>query len=223
MKDEISQRQLRTVQYQHIDGSFELTFGGSLSLMAISYLVINKVLLTNPRLSDLLAWGPLVVFVLGGFLIDRLVNMLRTHTTYPRTGYISPRRPAELNHTTRVIIWIGVPLLSILLLIFLFLNRTRFPAQNPGDILNLMPFFFGILLSGMWVIIGWKISLPRFYVIAMVSFAASLVLFLRGVGSWPGLAWLFGITGLSLFLSGGITLWQYLRQYPAQQELPDEQ
>jgi hypothetical protein len=222
MKDEINQRQLRTVQYQHIDGGFELTFGGSFLLMAICYLVIDRFLVTHPQLYDLLIWSPLLVFGLSSFLIDRLVNRLRMRITYPRTGYLSPSRPRKLNRATRLTIWIGVPVLSVLVLVLLFLNRSRFPAQNPDYVSLLMPAFFGFLLTGLFIIIGWKITLPRFYFIAMVPLLVNVALFLQGVGGWMGMAWLLGATGLSLSLSGGLTLRRYLRQNPIPKD-SDEQ
>ena len=58
-----------------------------------------------------------------------------------------------------------------------------------------MPFFWGLLISGLWVIVGWKIHLPRFYLIATVSMAVTAVLFFARIGGNLGTAVLLGTTG----------------------------
>ena len=221
MKDEFTKQKLRAVQYQHVDGGLELTMGGSFFLAAVAYLFINKAVLANSPLSGFLEWIPLIVFVLGAFLLDRLVNVLRTHITYLRTGYISPRRSPELPRSTRLIIRIGIPLIVLLTLAFLFLNRSTFPTQG-GDVVSyLMPAFTGLLFSAIFIIIAWKIALPRFYLVALVSLLLSLGLVFRGMGGNPGLVLLFGTLGLVLLVTGGITLWNYLRRNQLSEESPD--
>ncbi len=219
MPDDLKKPQLRAVQYQHVDGSFELTFGGTFLLMAACYYLVNR--LANPD-SFLLSYAPLLMMLVGGLLIDNLVQRFRRRVTYPRTGFITYRKPQPLKRTTRLVIWIGVPLFTVLFLAVLFLNRSKFPAGNQDSALPVIPVFTGLLFSGLWAIIGWKIALPRFYLIAAASLLLSVGLIVSGVGIYLGMALLFGAMGALLCASGGITLWKYLRNTPIPQDAPDE-
>jgi hypothetical protein len=219
MKDPMDREKLRAVQYQHVDGSFELTFGGTFLLVAISFFLVSRVASST---SSSLGFIPLLVFLGGAFLIDTLVRRFRTQVTYPRTGYISYLPPRPLEHPTRLVIWIGIPLLTVLFIGVLFLKRSAFPAQSQEYISYLLPGFSGLLFSGLFAIVGWKIALPRFYLLAVSALLIDVMLFINGVGGYPAMAWLFGGMGVLLSLSGSVTLWSYLRQTSQPVETPDE-
>jgi hypothetical protein len=85
-----------------------------------------------------------------------------------------------------------------------------------------MPGLGGLLFSGLWALVGWKIALPRFYLVAAASLLVGAGLLVSGVGRNLGMASLFGAESVFLFASGGVTLWKYLHQNPAPQESPDE-
>ena len=220
MTDDLKKSQLHAVQYQHVDGTFELTFGGTFLLMAVSLYLVSR--LAHPD-SSLLSFVPLLVFVGGGYLIDNLVQRLRRRVTYPRTGFIAYRKPEPLKRSTRLVIWIGVPLFTVLFLAVLFLNRSKFPAGNQDSALPVIPVFSGLLFSGLWVIAGWKIALPRFYLIAAATLLISAGLFISGVGVYLGMALLIGAMGALLCASGGVTLWKYLRSTRSPQDNQPEE
>jgi hypothetical protein len=223
-EDPVAHSQLRALQYQHVDGGFELTFGGAFLLMAVCFYVITRIAASNSFLSNnLLPFTPLVVFVGGVYLMDTLVQRLRMRVTYPRTGYIDYQKPRPLKRSTRLIIWIGIPVLTVILLVLLFLNRSQFHTEGQDDMSILMPSFSGLLFSGLWMIAGWKTSLPRFYLIAAVSLLLSAGLFLNGVGGNTGMALLLGAMGVVLCVSGGLTLRHYLLKNPFPQETADGQ
>jgi len=215
MTDDLKKSQLHAVQYQHVDGTFELTFGGTFLLMAVSLYLVSR--LAHPD-SSLLSFVPLLVFVGGGYLIDNLVQRFRRRVTYPRTGFIAYRKPEPLKRSTRLVIWIGMPLFTVLFLAVLILNRSKFPVGNQDSALPVIPVFSGLLFSGLWVIAGWKIGLPRFYLIAAATLLISAGLFVSGVGVYLGMALLIGAMGALLCVSGGLTLWKYLHQNPVQPE-----
>jgi hypothetical protein len=211
--------QQRVLQYQHIDGTFELTFGGAVLLMGGCFYVISQITLPDSfAANNLLPFTPLIAFVGGAFLIDYLVQRLRSRVTYQRSGYIAYKKPQPLKRSTRLFIWIGSPILTVTLNALLFLNRSKFPAQNQEPFSLLMLGFSGIVFSGLWAIIGWKVALPRFYLIAAVSLLTSTGLFFNGIGGYPGWALFLGMMGIALLISGGVTLWQYLRQTPSPQD-----
>jgi hypothetical protein len=222
MTDDLKKHQLRTVQYDHVDGTPELAYGGLFLLIAICFYIFAKLPdLSNSIFSALII---MLVFISGGFLIGRLGQILKERVTYPRTGYVAYKRQGRpIKRSTRLMIWIGAPLLTVILLALLFLNRQRVPAQSQDSALYVMPGLTGLLFSGIWAIAGWKIAVPRYYVIAAASLLIGAGLLVSEVGVNLGMALLFGAMSLVLFASGGVTLWRYLRQNPIPQDTPDEQ
>jgi hypothetical protein len=222
-KDPAIHPQQRILQYLHIDGTFELTFGGAVLLMGCCFYVISQITLPDSfAANNLLPFTPLIAFVGGAILIDYLVQRLRAQVTYPRSGYIAYKKPQPLKRSTRLFIWIGIPILTVTLDALLFLNRSKFPAQNQDNLSFVMLGFSGLLFSGLWAIIGWKVALPRFYLIAAISLLASAGLFFNGIGGYLGWALFFGVMGVALLISGGVMLWKYLRSAPLPPESSDE-
>lgn len=212
-EDLVARSRRRALQYQHVDGTFELSFGGAFLLMAVSFFLISRIAISN----DLLLFAPLVVFVGGAYLMDTLVQRFRMRVTYSRTGYIAYQKPRPIKRSTRLVIWIGIPVLTGIVLALLFLNRPMYPIGDQ-DYVPIMTLFSGLMFTGLWVIVGWKTSVPRFYLIAVVSLLVSAGLLLNGVVVQTSLMWLFGAMGLALCVSGGLTLRQYLRKNPVPQE-----
>jgi hypothetical protein len=220
MNNDLKKTQLRTLQYQHMDGTFELTFGGVFLLNAVCFYGFSRLEISNPSLTNgLLSFAPLVVFMGGIFLIDALVQRFRRRVTFPRTGYISYQKPKPLKRSTRLFIWIGIPVLTVITVVLLFLNRSKFPMEQNQDYAgNLIPGFFGVMFGGLYAIMGWKIALPRFFLVALVSLLVGAWLFVRGLQTYLGMAFIFGVTGVSLCISGGVTLWRYLLDTPLQED-----
>ena len=210
MNNNIQETQKRLFRYDYVDGTPDLAFGGLCLAMAICFFVFSAFPgLSSSTFSVLIIW---VVLGGGGFLMSRLSQRLKEHVTYPRTGYVSFNRQGRpIKRTTRLLIRIGLPLLTIILLAILFLNRSKFPAQSQDQVTFLNPGLMGLLFSGMLAIIGWKIRLPRYYLIAAAVFLLSIVFFIRGSNGNLGLALLSGGMSLILFVSGSLTLWRYLR------------
>jgi len=216
--------QQRVLQYQHIDGTYELTFGGASLLMGIGFCLLSRIPLPDSFLSrNIYPFAPLVAFVLGAILIDYVIQRFRARVTYPRSGYITYKKPQPLKRPMRLFIWIGIPVLVVVLDLVLFLNRSKFQTPNQDYFSLLMLGFSGLLFTGLWAIIGWKVALPRFYLIAIISFLTGTGLFINGIGGYTGWALLLGVMGTALLISGGITLGKYLHQNPEPKEMPNEQ
>jgi hypothetical protein len=222
-KDPAMHHQKRVLQFQHIDGTYELTFGGAFLLMGIGFYLLGQITLPDSFVSrNIIPFAPLAAFVIGAILIDYAIQRFRTRVTYLRSGYITYKKPQPLKRSMRLFIWIGIPVLIVILNALLFLNRSKLPSLNQDYFSLLMLGFSSFLFSGLWVIIGWKVALPRFYLIAIISFLTGIGLFINGIGGYLGWALFLGVTGAALIISGGITLWRYLRQNPIL-EAPDEQ
>ena len=210
MNNKIQETQKRLFRYDYVDGSPDLAFGGLCLVMAISYFIFA----VFPGLSSSTFSAIIVLVVLGGggFLISRLSQRLKERVTYPRTGYVAYKRQGRpIKRTTQWLIRIGLPLLTVILLALLFLNRSKFPAQSQDQAIYLNPGLMGLLFSAIFAMIGWKIPLPRYYLIAAAVFLTSTVFLVSGLGGNQGMALFSGAISLILFISGGVTLWHYLR------------
>lgn len=219
MADDLKKTQLRATQYEFVDGTFEFGFGLLFLLLAAFFFAETH------AQGWLLAFVDsfLVLVMIGGaWLANRVMKRIKEAVTWPRTGYIAYRHePRPLKHSARLIIRVGVPLVTAILLVLLFLNRSYFQAQpNHNYDLYVFPFFSGLLFSGLYAIIAWKIALPRFYLTAVATFIIGAGLLVSGLPTYSGMALFFGAMSLTLFLSGGVTLWTYLRSTRAPEDTP---
>jgi hypothetical protein len=221
MNNKIQETQKRLFRYDYVDGTPDLAFGGLCLVMTICFFIFAKFPgLSSSTSSVIIFW---VVFCGGSFLISWLSQRLKERFTYPRTGYVAYRRQGRpIKRTTQLLIRIGLPLLTVILLALLFLNRSKFPAQSQDQAIYLNPGLLGFLFSGIFAISGWKIPLPRYYLIAAAVFLISAAFLVSGSGGTLGMALLSGVMSLILFVSGGLTFRAYLRRNPPHTEASDE-
>jgi hypothetical protein len=221
MNNKFQETQKRLFRYDYVDGTPDLAFGGLCLVMTICFFIFAAFPgLSRSTSSVIIVW---VVFGGGGFLISWLSHRLKERFTYPRTGYVAYRRQGRpIKRTTQLLIRIGLPLLTVILLALLFLNRSKFPAQSQDQAIYLNPGLMGFLFSGIFAIAGWKIPLPRYYLIAAAVFLISAAFLVSGSGGTLGMALLSGAMSLILFVSGGLTFRAYLRRNPPHTEASDE-
>jgi hypothetical protein len=219
MNNKIQETQKRLFRYDYVDGTPDLAFGGLCLVMAICFFIFAAFPgLSSSTFSVVIVW---VVLGGGGFLISRLSQRLKEQVTYPRTGYVAYRRQGRpIKRTTQLLIRIGLPLLTVILLALIFLNRAKFPAQSQDQAIYLNPGLMGLMFSGLFAITGWKIPLPRYYLIAAASFLISTAFLISGSNGNLGMALFSGAMSLILFVSGGVTLWRYLRSTRAPEATP---
>jgi hypothetical protein len=221
MDNKIQETQKRLFRYDYVDGTPDLAFGGLCLVVAICFFIFAAFPgLSSSTFSAVIVW---VVFGGGGLLINWLSQRFKEQVTYPRTGYVAYRREGRsIKRKTQLLIRIGIPILTVILLALLFINRSKFPAQSQDQAIYLNPGLMGFLFSGIFTIIGWKIPLPRYYLIAAAVFLISIVFFISESGGNLGVALLSGAMSLVLFASGGLTLWKYLHRNPVSPETTDE-
>jgi hypothetical protein len=209
MNNKIQETQKRLFRYDYVDGTPDLAFGGLCLAVAICFFLFAAFPgLSSSTFSAVIVW---VVLGGGGLLISWLSQRLKERLTYPRTGYVAySRQGRPIKRTTQLLIRIGLPLLTIILLAVLFLNRQKVSVQSQDQVTYLNPGLMGFLFSGLIAIIGWKIHLLRYYLIAAAVFLLSTVFLISGSSGNLGLALISGSMSLILFVSGGVTLWQYL-------------
>ena len=207
MKDKLEKTRLRTVQYWFSDGLSEIAFAGLCLILALYFL--SQAVLPEGSLLYFLLNASLVLVIIGGTLLARrLIHMLKSRITYPRTGYVAyPNKPA--NRWGCVLLGMGIAALVA----FLF-------TQQPGS-LAWMPAVTGLIIAFVMLMSGFRTGLLRFYLIGFISLLLGGGLSWAGVGDILGLSAFYGLLALVLGLSGGCTLRTYLRSAPAPEEHND--
>jgi hypothetical protein len=207
MSDDLKRSQLRAFQYFYIDGTFE--FGACLLC-----LVLAIYFFAETRLQGWLAVvvdSFLVLAMLGGaWLANRLVKHIKETITYPRTGYVTYPRQTGLKRVWRLTIGMavgGLVAATVAVLVML-----------PGTHVAAMPLLSGILMGIVLAILGWRMRLPRFYLLAGLSLAAGVALGFSGLGYNLGISVYYLALGLALFATGACVLSTYLHHNPVPEE-----
>jgi hypothetical protein len=207
-KDPTSRPQLRAVQYYYVDGTFEFSFGGLCLLLAIYFFIEGT--LPESLLSNLLNMAFVLIVVGGAFLVNRLVQRLKERITYPRTGYVAYKQVEGSKRIARIFLVVFSAAFTGAFMAVFFSDRP--------DSLNWMPGMSGLFFAAVMAWLGFRVALPRFYLLAAVLFLIGGGLTVSGIRDMLGLAIFYALTSLVLFLSGGLTLWQYLRQTRSPEE-----
>ena len=198
MNNNIDQTIKRTRQYWYVDGLAEIAFGG-LCLFLGLYFYTKDISPSGSSIGLVLDFGFVILVVGYGFLAGRILKAVKMRLTYPRTGYIRYTRTKSSKRRTTFII--GAIIGALLGVTF-----ATAPASS-----NWLPAINGLLIGGAWLFVAHKIGLPRFYVMALLSALLGIGISIIGLGDMIGLAVYYLTTGLIMCISGGLTLYIYLR------------
>lgn len=86
-----------------------------------------------------------------------------------------------------------------------------------------MPLLSGFLFGMVMVILGWRASIPRFYLLAFLSAALGVALAYSGLGDTVSLIAYYASIAVVLIFSGTCVLRTFLRKNPMPKDSPDEQ
>jgi hypothetical protein len=202
MKNDIDKVIQRTHRYWYEDGLAEIATGCMFILCGL-FLLLMRSLRPGSPLACIVAVGFTGLVAFGGLAISKAVKAVKNRITYPRTGYVSYRRP-EGNRRRRIIaasLGVGFAVLGIVLSI----------ADAPTWLMS-MPMAQGLLMGAGLLYIGHRLGLARFYVLASLSALVGVLASLGGLGDALGSAAHFGTMGVAQTVSGLFTLRAYLSQ-----------
>lgn len=202
MKTDLDKIQKRAIQYWYVDGLTEISFGLVCLILGL-YFYIRAVLPEDSNFANLLDMG-FVLFVVGGtLLVGRLQSYLKNRITYPRTGYIEYKRKKPAYQ------WIGRILAALIAVL-----AAALLASSPAA-LSWMPAISGFLFAAILLYLGFRTSLLRFYLISLGTLVAGVGLAFTRVENILGLGYFYFLVSILLFISGGITLYTYLKNTTA--------
>ena len=200
MKNDIDKVIQRTHRYWYEDGLAEIATG---CIFVVGGLFLSMMCFARPGspLACIIAIGFLGLFAFGGLAVSRVVKALKNRVTYPRTGYVSYRRPESNRRRRPIVAGLGIALgmLSIVL------SKVHALAW-----LVSMPMVEGLIVGGILLYLGYRLGLTRFYVLAFLSTLIGVVASLGGLGNALGSAAYFGALGVAQTVSGLFTLRAYL-------------
>ena len=204
MQSNLSDVEQRIKRYWYTDGIGELIGGGMFILLGI-YFALQEFLGQNSLIGGILQVS-LILVMIGGMAISRwLINSLKTRLTYPRTGYVE----YQVNEGKMKSRWIWVMLLafavSALTMIFVRL------FQSFDSIVAVTGVAVGLILA---ILRAKSSGLARFYVLGALSIILGLGFSVSGLPNGYSLGLFYGLMGVSLMLSGGLTLRRYLEENP---------
>ena len=204
MQSNLSDIEHRVKRYWYTDGIGELIGGGMFILLGI-YFALQEFLGQNSIVSVILQSSLILVMIGGMYLGRRLINVLKTRVTYPRTGYVE----YQVNESNMKRRRIGVAILAFTIsaLTMVFVRLFQF-----FDSIVLVT---GVAVAVILVILRAKSSgLARFYILGAVSLVLGLALSISGLPNAYSLGLFYGLMGLCFMLSGGLTLQRYLKENP---------
>lgn len=214
MKNDFSEVERRVRRYWYTDGIGELVGGVMLTLLGIYFALqksLERFLGGNSLTGTILQMGFfLLLFIVGGWINQWLVNLLKARLTYPRTGYVEYQTGPERNSKGK---WILLVILSAGTAAFMVLLARRFQSFDA------MVAMTGLL--GAWVLMILRArssGLARFYVLAGVSLVLGLALSVSGLSISYNAGLFYGLMGICVSISGGWTLRRYLQENPPSAE-----
>ena len=204
MQSNLTDVERRVKRYWYTDGIGELIGGGMFVLLGV-YFALQGFLGQDSLVSGILQ-ASLVLLMIGGMFVSRrLVNALKTRLTYPRTGYVE-YQVSERNTRSRQIL-AGVLGFLVAVLAMLFVRLFQF--------FDSIVAITGVVVAVILVVLRTKSAgLTRFYILGVVSLVLGLALAVSGLPNGYSLGLFYGLMGVCLMLSGGLTLQRYLKENP---------
>ncbi|MHB1293770.1 MAG: hypothetical protein ACYC4R_02125 [Anaerolineae bacterium] len=196
MKDAIERTMRRTQSYWYEDGLAEITSGIGLALIG-AFFYGQSLLAAHTAWVGLLALLLPVVVVGGTFAMRWLLREAKARITYPRTGYVAyPRKPRRKRLTAAVGAGMGAVVAG-------------FIASSPS-LMHWIPTIQGLLMGGLLLFVAYKLSLTRFFCLAIFSVLAGVAVALIEPDLARAEALYFGLVGAGQLISGAVTFARYL-------------
>jgi len=197
----------RTRRYWYEDGLWELATGLFFLVIAL-FLAWQVVTPQGSWLWLVFGLGGPVLLIGSSLVARRLVERVKAHTTYPRTGYVRYGREAQRAMLIPRTVWGTVAGALLVLLIGIVLGWWEIA----------LPLFFGIYGLVVLALVGRSLGLRRFYALAVWSAVAGVVTTLLPISALAGGALFWLALGLGVLASGLYTLRRYLASAPEPSE-----
>jgi hypothetical protein len=199
MKDPTDRLIHRTQTYWYSDGLAEIGFT-VICLVLSAYFFGQATLAPGSLLFRILDVGFLLILLGSGLIARKLITLLKTRLTYPRSGYVSYKQPKPIQRLGSFIL--AMIISAGILLIF----------SSRDQIEYYMPAITGIIMSAVLTFFAYRSTVSRFYLLAAISALLGIGLTLSGIGDMLGLSYFYGLLGVVLLIFGLLVLRDYLNR-----------
>jgi hypothetical protein len=191
------------------DGLWEIAFGCANLLLGLYFLFIVAFDLETRWGSWLALAQVLVVLgVFGGLRFG--VSFLKERLTFPRTGFVTYRRPEQAERRRRAFLR-GFLAGGVGAGVAVIVGLTSSP--------NLAAGLTALILAGVCFYMGVRFGLTRYAIVAFITLLLGVALTQFQFGDEGSLAVLFCGFGLTLSVAGGLTLASFLhRTHPVKEQ-----
>jgi hypothetical protein len=189
--------QQRAIQYWFVDGLAELSAGLVCLVLAVLFLKWQVIFKTR--------WSLFVFFIAAfafSFGLRLVIQRIKEHTTYLRTGYVAPL--SGLENKRAVVIAIAFTILLLVVNFYLALQGQKDLLWTSG--------VAGLIFAFIFAWTGYLTALRRFYYLALFSLLVGVGLAFLKIGYLTGAAILFGLIGFILLIFGFRARWAYTHQ-----------
>ena len=188
----------RTQTYWYSDGLAEIGLTIICLLLSI-YFYAQATLAHDSWLFRILDMGFLLILLLGILITRKFISFLKTHLTYPRTGYVSYKPPTPAQKLGSIALAIFTSVALIFVIIF-----GRFNVET------YLPIITGLLVGVILFAFGLRSRVLRFFLLATISALLGSGITLMNPGDMLGLSYYYGLMGLAVLISGLLVLRDYL-------------
>ena len=154
--------------------------------------------------------GAVAAFVVLIIFFAPLLQALKKRFTYPRAGYVELRQgdPGPLPWFV-----LGSLILGLIALVAVLIASGV--IAQPAQWYHWMPIFFGIWLAGIFLGLGLRVGLVRYYVVAGVALVGGPTFALLPLaGKLANLGLFFAAVGAMILAWGILAFVRFLRNYP---------
>ncbi len=203
MTDQVDETVRRVHRYLYDDGLIEMGIGILFIVVGLG-LIAFVAIQDNTIVGVTLIVGLLALAIGGAIFTKRALEVVKERVTYPRTGYVSYH--TEESSRGRWVVLVA-PLLLLMLSLFLPKELTRISSM------------IGALMFVVTCSLGYRLRLRRFYLVGSIALLAGVLASLLFPNEAIGAGVTFSVTGLTLVVSGTLTLSTYLRRHPRVEEV----
>lgn len=184
----------RTQQYWFEDGLVELLLG--LLFVVLSGLFWWQVASDSEYAALVGGIAMPFIIVLGAILMGVSLRWLKQRLVYPRTGYVTYAKPTKKQR-------------GLSALLGLVIGAAMAVAITQLELAELTPAFIGAGIGFALFMLGNRVGLVRFHLLAVWTVAGGVIIAFLGVDEMVASTYALGLIGLSLVASGGFAFWRY--------------
>jgi hypothetical protein len=196
-----------TRKYWYVDGLSEIATGLVIFATGLTYWLVSTLESTNIK-ALLLALTQPAVIIIGTLIVQKYLPKIKERITYPRTGYITFRKPPRNRRLKHALIF---GMVAGLVAALVGMVSSRLPA-------NYLPLLSSVFLLIFSIYLAYQTAVPRFYVIGFLMVLLGAVISFVPFGNALPYTLFFCGVGIIWIISGVITLIGYLKKTSPQLE-----